>query len=774
MILPVYCENNNLFWHVLMRIIYVCLIVMVLTPVIARADFVIEDIQVEGLQRISAGTVFNYLPVSVGSTVSEQDYPGIIRALFKTGFFTDVNLERSGDVLIVTVQERPAIAEIKITGNKDVSTEEIQKGLEGIGLVEGRVFDRALLDTIEQELLRLYFSRGKYGVKLDTQVQSLGRNRVAINLDISEGVAARIRQINIVGNEAFDDDELLDQFQLASSGWLSFWSKDDQYSKQQLGGDIETLRSFYLDQGYLKFNVDSTQVSITPDNKDIYVTINITEGNQYTVRDVGLTGNLIVPEAELRKLVTIEPGDVFSRQEMVLVTKKISDRLGDEGYAFANVNTVPDLDEARRQVTLNFVVDPGKRAYVRRINFAGNVKTHDEVLRREMRQMEGAWFSSKEVDRSKTRLQRLPYLEDVSVETPAVPGATDQVDVNYDVIERPSGSFLFGVGYGQDTGVLFNASVSQNNFLGTGNQFSISANASQTVNTFNIAYTNPYFTDNGISRGFNLYYRDLDAGQANVADYLLDGFGGTMTFGIPISEFSAGSFSVGLERINIETTDGSPLEIREYILENGNSFNLLRLRAGWSRDTRNRIIFASNGTLNQVGAEVVPGSGQEFYKIDYNFKGYYPLTKTLTLAGRANIGYGDGFGDSSELPFYENYYAGGLRTVRGYKTNTLGPRYISDNEPAGGSVKTVGSGEVISQVPFIKQANNVRLAAFVDVGNVYARPSDFDASELRYSAGAALYWISPLGPLVLSFAQPLNEKEDDELERFQFSFGSTF
>jgi outer membrane protein insertion porin family len=773
MILPVYCDNNNRFWHMLMKKICLCLMVMMLAPVVARADFVIEDIQVEGLQRISAGTVFNYLPVSVGSTIGEQDYSEIIRVLFKTGFFTDVNLERSGNVLVVTVQERPAIAEIKIAGNKDVSTEEIEKGLEGIGLVEGRVFNRALLDQIEQELLRLYFSRGKYGVKIDTRVRPLERNRVAVSLDISEGVAARIRQINIVGNEAFDDDELLDKFELSSTGWLSFWSKDDQYSKEQLGGDIEALRSFYLDQGYLKFNVDSTQVSITPDNKDIYVTINITEGDQYTVRDVQLTGTLIVPPEELRKFVTIEPGDVFSRGEMVLVSKKISDRLGDEGYAFANVNTVPDLDEAQKQVTLNFVVDPGKRAYVRRINFTGNMKTHDEVLRREMRQMEGAWFSSKEVNRSKTRLQRLPYLEEVNVETPAVPGTVDQVDVNYSVTERPSGNFLFGIGYGQDTGVLFNASINQNNFLGTGNQFGFSANASQTVNSFTLSYTNPYFTDDGISRGFSLYYRDLDAGQANVADYLLDGFGGSVNFGIPISEFTAGSFSISAENLNIKTTSGTPIEIREYVTENGDSFNLFRLRAGWSRDTRNRILFPSTGTLNQLGGEIVPGSGQQFYKLDYVFKGYYPLTKTFTLSGRANIGYGDGFGDTGELPFYENYYAGGLRSVRGFKTNTLGPRY-SNTQPSGGSVKTVGSGELVSQVPFVKQANNVRVAGFVDVGNVYATPGDFEASELRYSAGAALYWISPLGPLVLSYAQPLNDKVGDELEKFQFSFGSTF
>lgn len=750
-----------------------CLIMM-LASASAQAQFVIEDIQVEGLQRISAGTVFNYLPVGVGATVSEQDYPEIIRALFKTGFFTEVNLERRGNVLVVTVTERPAIAEINITGNRDISTDNLKKALAEVGLAEGRVFDNSMLDKMEQELLRQYFSRGKYGIKVDTQVRPLERNRVAINLNISEGKAARIRQINIVGNQAFSNDELTDEFQSSTTGWLSFITKDDQYAKQKLGADIETLRSFYLDRGYLKFNVDSTQVSITPDKKDIYITMNVTEGPPFTVKDVRLAGQLIVPEAELRKLITIKPGDVFSRRDMTETAQKIGERLGDEGYAFANVNTVPELDEKTNQVTLIFTVDPGKRVYVRRINFSGNIKTHDEVLRREMRQTEGAWFSNKDVNRSKTRLQRLDYLEEVNVETPVVPGATDQVDVNFKVTERPSGNFIFGVGYGQDTGILLNASVNQNNFLGTGRRLSLALNQSQVGANYALAYNNPYFTDNGISQGFRLYYRDLDAGKVNVADYLTTGYGAFVDFGFPLSEFSAFNVALGGNNVSIDTFADTPQEILNFVEENGYSYNYLKFQPGWVRDTRNRAFFADRGSINQLGAEVGFSSSEaSFYKLNYRVLANFPVSKSLTLSGRADLGYGDGMGGADSLPFFENYYAGGLTTVRGFRTNTLGPTY-SNGEPSGGAFKTVGSLQLLFPLPFVKQANNVRLAGFVDGGNVYATASDFEASELRYSAGLAFYWLAPVGPLVLSFGQPLNEKPGDQLEQFQFAFGIPF
>ena len=530
-----YSNNHELYvgaFFMKKRYNYLLPLAFLFSSVLFADTFVIQDIRVEGLQRISAGTVFNYLPVNIGAQVDSEDYPEIIRALFKTGFFTDVNLERDGNVLIISVTERPAIAEITINGNQDIASDALIEALKEVGLSEGEVFNRSLLDKLEQELLRQYFSRGKYGVKIETDVKPLPRNRVAINLDISEGVAARIRQINIVGNNAFEDDELLSQFQLSGPGWLTILTKGDQYSKQQLTADIETLRSFYLDRGYLTFNVDSTQVSITPDKQDIYITINVTEGDRYSIQNITLTGDMVVPEEELQSFVNVvEAGTIFSRSAVNDVTQKIVDRLGDEGYAFANVNTVPSVDEAAKTVDLTLVVDPGKRVYVRRINFSGNVKTQDEVLRRELRQAEGAWYSTKDINRSKTRLERLRFLQEVTLDTPAVPGTTDQVDINIGVTEQPSGNVIFGVGFGQSSGLLLNASVNQTNFLGTGNEVNFTINNSDVDTVYSFAYTNPFYTLDGVSRGFKLSYEETDANENNTADYVLDRFLGQINFG---------------------------------------------------------------------------------------------------------------------------------------------------------------------------------------------------------------------------------------------------
>ena len=755
------------------------------------AAFVVRDIQVEGLQRISAGTVFNYLPVQVGSTVSEKDYPDIIRALFKTGFFTDVNLERKGEVLVITVTERPAIAEVKITGNSDISTEDLKKALAGVGLTDGRVFDRALLDKVEQELLRQYYNRGQYAVQIKSQVQPLERNRVAVTIEIAEGAVASISQITIVGNKAFTEKELLSQMQSSTPGWFSFFTKDDQYSKQKLAADIETLRSFYLDRGYLKFNVDSTQVSITPDKKDVYITLNITEGEPYTVADVQLSGNFgVVAEPDLRKLITLKPGDTFSRAKLTETAKAIGERLGEEGYAFANVNAVPRVDDETRKVALNFVVDPGKRVYVRRVNFQGNIKTQDEVLRRELRQTEGSWFSTKDIERSKTRLQRLDYLESVNLETPAVPGASDQVDANFTVVERPSGSLMFGIGYGQESGILLNASVTQNNFLGTGNQLSLVLNNSDSGQNYNISYNNPYYTPDGVSRGFRVFYREIDSSETNTADYILNSYGAQVTFGFPLNEFDTLRLSPGYEHLWIDTfgcgtdepitSNRTPPEICEYLRQNGDTYNEFKLNASWARDSRNRVIFPTSGYLNQLAAEIaIPGSDAEFFKLNYRGIAYFPLARWLTWTVGGEVGYGDGYGDTDGLPFFENFYAGGLRSVRGYKANTLGPRYYQQGDlpgdptgdPKGGAFKTVASTQFLLPAPLLTQSENVRLAAFFDIGNVFATPSDFDANELRYSVGLAGYWISPLGPIVLSVAAPLNDQSGDETEVFQFSFG---
>ena len=750
------------------------MILCLLAPIGARADFVVQDIQVNGLQRISAGTVLNYLPVSVGSLVREQDYPEIIRALFRTGFFTDVRLERNADVLVVVVTERPAIAQINVSGNQDLGTDDINEFLKEQGLIVGEVFNRSTLDKAEQELIREYFNRGKYAAKVDSRLESLPRNRVAINLEISEGVAARIRQVNIVGNQAFDDDELLDELQLDTTGMFSFFTEDDQYSKQKLAADIETLRSFYLDQGYVKFNVNSTQVSITPDKKDIYITLNITEGGQYRVRGIELAGDLIVPEEELRKLITIEDGDIFSRSAMTAVSQRISGRLGDDGYAFANVNTVPDVNEEAGEVSLTFVIDPGRRVYVRRINFSGNIKTHDEVLRRELRQVEGSWYSNKDIDRSKTRLERLRYLEGVEVETKPVPGTTDQVDVSYQVAERASGNLVVGAGFGQDAGVLLNTSINQDNFLGTGNQVAISFNNSDIDTIYSFVYTNPYYTLDGISRGFRLTYQEEDVGESNVADYLTDSAIAQINYGIPLNEFDSVRLAFGLEGLKVKTASDTPDEIFDFLDEYGDDYLFFKTELSWSRDSRNRAIFADRGSLNQLSSEIaLPGSDLEFYKLSYRYLGFFGLTRSLTLSVRGDLALGDGYGDLDDLPFFENYFAGGLRTVRGYKSNTLGPRFSND-EPSGGSFRTVAGTELIFPVPFLKDSKSFRLSGFFDIGNVFASVDDFEAGDLRYSAGVSVMWLSPLGPLALSLAQPLNDEEGDEVEEFQFSFGVPF
>ncbi len=738
------------------------------------ADFVLRDVRVEGLQRISAGTVFNYLPVSVGNAMSTDDYPQIIRALYDTGLFSDVGLGRDGDVLVVQVTERPAIGEINFEGNADINDEDLETALRGIGFAPGRTFDQATLERVEQELLNQYYARGKYAVRLDSQVRELTRNRVAVDIDISEGIAARIKSINIVGNQAFDEDDLLDELELTTGGWLSWITKDDQYSKERLTGDIEILRSYYLDRGYLNFSIDSTQVSITPDKQDIYITINITEGDQYRVGEVRLGGNLLVPEDELRQRIALEQGEVFSRSQLNETTRLIAERLGDEGYAFANVNAVPTMNDEDKIVDLDLIVDPGQRVYVRRIDFKGNLRTQDEVLRREMRQLEGSWFATSDVNRSRERLQRLPFIAQVDVETPPVPGTTDQVDLEYGVTEQRSGSFIFGVGYGQESGVVFNTEIQDDNFLGTGKRVEVGFNTSRVDETYTLAYTNPYWTDSGISRGFRLSYQKVDVGESNAADYLTDRYLGFINFGIPITETDSIRFDLGVEGIDVKSTDETPQEILDAIEEDGSDFLFYKTIVSFQRDTRNSVIFPTKGMLNRVSAEIaLPGSDETFYKLGYRHQSLYPLWDDFVFGLRGDVGYGDSYGDTDGLPFFENYYAGGLRSVRGFEGNTLGPKY-SNGEASGGAFRVIGGGELFFPTPGFTDSDNIRMSAFLDAGNVWADFDDFDAGELRYSAGVSLMWLSPIGPLIMSVAQPLNAESEDKKEVFQFSFGAAF
>ncbi len=518
----------------LLAALFVCAVSVPLAQAIET--FTIADIRVEGLQRISAGTVFNYLTVKVGDTLTEDSARDAIRALFKTGFFKDVQLERADKVLVVKVQERPSIDSIKITGTKDLEEDALKKGLKEVGLAEGRVLDSSVLDKTEQELKRQYFSRGRYAVKVKTTVTPLERNRVGILIEVAEGRVTKIEQIALVGNKSFSDKQLLDVFKLSPSTLFSFLTKNDQYSKQQLAGDLESLRSYYQNRGFLEYSADSTQVSITPDKQQIYVTVNITEGKKFTISSVKLAGKLIIDEAELRKLIGVAPGAVFSRQEVTESSKRISDRLGDEGYAFANVNAVPDIDRDKNTVAFTFFVDPGQRVYVRRINIYGNISTNDDVLRREMRQLEGAWFSTSKVQRSRERLQRLGYFDDVNIETPAVSGTADQVDINVTVKERLVNNFLAGVGYSDVDGLLLNANITLKNLFGTGKELSTSIDTSKSNKQFNISYLDPYYTQEGISRSLNVYSSRVDAAAANTAAYNSSTLGAGVLYGIPIGE----------------------------------------------------------------------------------------------------------------------------------------------------------------------------------------------------------------------------------------------
>ncbi|OGI59046.1 MAG: outer membrane protein assembly factor BamA [Candidatus Muproteobacteria bacterium RBG_19FT_COMBO_61_10] len=766
-----------------MKKLLAALFVCVLSAPLAHAieTFTIADIRVEGLQRISAGTVFNYLPVKVGDTLTEDSARDAIRALFKTGFFKDVQLERAGAVLVVKVLERPSIDSIKITGTKDLEEDALKKGLKEVGLAEGRVLDSSVLDKTEQELKRQYFSRGRYAVKVKTTVTPLERNRVAILIEVAEGVVTKISQIALVGNKAYSDKQLLDVFKLSPSTLFSFMTKNDQYSKQQLAGDLESLRSYYQNRGFLEFAIDSTQVSITPDKQRIYLTVNIAEGKKFSVAGVKLAGKLILEEAELRKLIGAKPGDVFSRQEVTESSKRISDRLGDEGYAFANVNAVPDIDRDKNTVVFTFFVDPGQRVYVRRINIYGNMSTNDEVLRREMRQLEGAWFSTSKVQRSRERLQRLGYFDDVNIETPAVSGTADQVDINVTVKERLVNNFLAGVGYSDVDGLLLNANVTLKNLFGTGKELSTSVDTSKSNKHFNISYLNPYYTQEGISRSLNLYSSRVDAAAANTAAYNSATLGAGVLYGIPIGEDRTVSLGLAYESLTLDVTPGISSQIaNDFVNKYGDKNSSFKGTLGWAYDTLDNPIFPGRGTVHRVFGEIaVPGSDLEYYKLTYTAAHYRPISKNITFKIKTDLGYGDSYGSTTtELPFYKNFFAGGSSSVRGYRSRTLGPKDLGGPDPTlpvGGSSRVLGNMEVLFPVPGASEDNKtMRLSVFVDTGMVYGPGENVDLGELRYSTGLAFSWYSPVGPLSISFARPLNAETDDREESVQFTLGTPF
>ena len=751
------------------------IILLLLSSTAYAESFVIKEIRVEGLQRLSAGTVFNYIPLKAGDEMTDKDAKSIIRALYKSKYFNDVGVEAEDGVLIISVSERPAISSIEFVGNKDLGSEDLSRSLREIGFSEGQVYDKAMLERVELELQRQYFSRGKYGITIESKVTSLPENRVGIIITMGEGTVTTIGDINIVGNISYEEDELLLEFQSTTGNLFSIVTRDNQYSRPKLSADLESLRSFYLDRGYVDFIVESTQVSITDDKKEMFVTINISEGQQYRIKEVRLAGNLIVKEEELFDLVVIRKDAIFSRKKVTQSSEYLTSRLGNEGYAFANINAVPKIDREERSVALTFFVDPGRRAYVRRINIVGNSKTRDEVVRRELRQQEAAYISTIDVENSRALIQRLGYFEDVNVDMTPVAGTSDQVDLDFKVIEQSSGNLSAGVGFSDSDGLVINANLTQKNFMGSGKHISFGFNNGDVKSTYSIGYTNPFATVDGISQGYAAFYSETNADEANLASFTTDTYGASTSFGIPIAENDRISLALGYENTTIHLPKVSTISrYNDFVATEGDEYDTFSAVLSWTNNTRNNPVLPTRGKLQRLSTMVtLPGGSLQYYKLNYEDRRYQPLTEDLTLAYGGKIAYGDAYGSTESYPFFQNFYAGGQKSVRGFKSNTIGLK--ENNESLGGNFLVNAGTEIIFPVPFVKKKiRSFRLSGFIDVGNVYNEDENFDAGLLRYSAGLSAIWVSPFGPISISFARPFNEQKDDETEAFQFAVGSTF
>ncbi|MBD3670706.1 MAG: outer membrane protein assembly factor BamA [Gammaproteobacteria bacterium] len=749
----------------------------------AIESFEVKDIRVDGLQRISLGTVLTYLPIKVGDRIDKQaTIRDAIRELYRQGFFHDVAISRDGTTLVVDVRERPSISEVEYSGNDDVGKEEIEQALKLIGLVEGRVFNPSALDKLRQELRTQYFERGKYSADVKTTVTPLERNRVAISIEIQEGEGSRIKSINIVGNQVFEEDRLLAQLNHGVHRGYAFWSDAHKYSKQKLAADLEILRSFYLDRGYVDFKVVSTQVSITPDKQYLYLTINISEGEQYKVERIKVARTNVVPHDELTDLLTFKSGDVFSRKEIGASANAIRSRIAAEGYAYANVEPRPSIDPETNKVSLEFRISPGRRFYVRRITITNNAKTRDDIIRRELRQMEGAILSSEKLALSRQRLMRLGFFESVNITESRVPGTQDQIDLNVSVVERSSGSISGGISYSPEgAGFMVNFGLQQDNFLGTGNNTNITINEGETSNIYSFSFTEPYHTKSGVSRTVRLYSREYDAETQDLVSYATNNAGAGLSYGIPLNETNSFSFGLTYEQTSLVTTDTTPQEILDYVTNYGDYYYLGYLTTGWRRDTRNNAVFATDGSKTQLNLKaVVPGSSLEFYKLTLNQNNYIPFGEKSTLAFRTEINYGDVYGSTTVFPYFENFYTGGPESVRGFWPNRLGPRGTAPiagcpsgetcTDPIGGALETVASLEFL--FPMQEDDSNTRLGIFMDIGNVFADASQFDAAELRVSYGIGMVWLTPIGALKLSYAMPLiYDPNVDSLSPLQFTIG---
>jgi outer membrane protein insertion porin family len=775
----------------------------------AQSGFVVRDMRVEGLQRIAEGTVYNYLPISIGDTIDQRRIDESMRAVYGTGLFSDVEFRRDGGVLIIAVRERPSIKSFTITGNKDIETDDLEESLRGVGLATGRTFDRSVLENVEQFLTDQYFSRGKYSVIVDVEVEEVDDNLVEISIDIVEGKRAKIRQINIVGNYAFSDEDIRKQFKLDTPNMLSFYKQDDRYEREGLIGDIESLRSFYMDRGYAAFEVESTQVQISPDRQSIYITINVDEGEPFIISDIKLAGEMVVPEQQLQRLILAKPGQTFSRRALTQTSDLISYRLGEEGYAFARIEPVTDMDIENSEVAVTFYIDPGKRAYVRRINFYGSSAVQDKVLRREMRQMEGAFLSNRLVERSEQRLRRLPFLEEVSSDTSAVPDSDDLVDLDFTVADGQPGSFGGGVGFSGAQGVLLNGNFVHTNFMGTGNRIEADINTSQFITVYRMAYTNPYVTPNGVSRTMSVSYRDVTQFTNGSSDIDQKTWTVGSEWGYPISEYSRIRFGFAIQSAEMTASNGSSFQQKEWVALNGNSqveaidtggggsiiftktdFKAYELVGGWTYDSRNRALFANRGAKQRLAFSVTgPGSEVEFYTVRYDWEKYWPIKGQWGLKWRGETSYGKEFGNTTALPPYKRFFGGGPNSVRGFKEGRMGP-FDSFENPYGGNAMVASQMELLIPIPEKFQGKS-RASLFYDVGNVFSTDStrffaindqgnivpedfDFDLNSLKHSVGVAAEWLSPMGVFRFSYGIPLNDDEKDEIEKFQFSVGSAF
>jgi outer membrane protein insertion porin family len=774
----------------------------------AAGDFVVKDMRVEGLQRISEGTVFNYLPINIGDRVDNIRIGEAIRALYGQDLFDDIEMRRDGETLVVVVRERPSIESFEIEGNKDIKTEDLTESLRNVGLARGRTFDRSVLDNVEMFLREQYYDRGKYGVVINSVIQDRPNNTVRIMVDVKEGDRAKIRQVNIVGNETFDDDEIRSDFTLDTANWLSWIRQDDRYAKEALEGDLEILRSFYMDRGYADFKIESTQVAISPNKKDIFVTININEGDVYTISEVKLVGEMVVNEAYLRRLILAQPGSIFNQTLLTQTSDLMAFRLGEEGYANAEIEPVPELDREKKEASVTFYVNPQNRVYVRKINFNGVDQVDDEVLRREMRQMEGAYLSNSLVDRSKIRLQRLPYVENVEVNNQPVAGSPDLVDVDFDIEYRMPGQFSGGVGYSEAQKIMLNGSIVHTNFLGTGNRVALQLNSGRFQKLYSLSHSDPYRTMDGVRRTVSVNYRDITQFTSAASDFSTTSAGGTVDYGYPISEYQTLSFGLTYQHSELLSSTNSTRQAQEWVANNGNpfvenvgngavffgtEFDTFELIVGWTFDSRNRAIFANRGTRQQIFLSyAIPGSDVQFYQARYSFTKYVPLwSNKWTLRVNSELGIGEALGETTALPPYKQFYGGGPQSVRGFKESYLGPR-DSFGRPYGGNVLVASQVELILPLPE-KWASQARASLFYDIGNVFntgevtftdklGAPLEYkpDFDELRASVGIGVQWLAPLGLFRFSYAYPLNAYDGndryygDELERFQFSIGQAF